>query len=531
MNYPKLLKSVISCGCMFLGSDSGETPLSLALNRKSKLCAEIIIKRFPRELYTQNASIFEYIGEVLPQLNQASLKSLPSLYDAAFPVVSNQSLPKFGILLSKPPIIVLSNTLDINVSKFLANSDDSQDLQDLEIEFRQTLLRLDMEKGSPDGVKFIKTLQQCNNSEVFKSQLVKVFLLFKWKQIKPILFTTFILHLITLTCLMVQTVILDIPVTLILIITLNTIFLLFESAQLKMRLKSYFLSYWNWIDIARIAALYLYPSMVFSGRTQNKEWVLALANALTYARIIGFIRIFEKTRYMIQICLEVMKRMGPFVLIYFIAIIGVCISYYSDSQNPYTFKELFENIYSLSYGQFQNSNDTNLQTFVFVIATLILTLVLLNLIIALMGDIFQQIKSTMEIADKKEMVSIILEYDSIMWTIYKEKKNSRMYIQQCSVSESKTPTKLDIETEEILKLSNSIDQKSNSSKKKIQNILNLFDQISASEKNNGHDKIQDLLLEIKTEIKDTKKEIRLDMMKTKLDIAEIRKGVSKIKGK
>ncbi|OMJ71186.1 hypothetical protein SteCoe_30682 [Stentor coeruleus] len=532
MNFPKLLKLAISQGAKFLGSEAGETPLTVSLKRRSKFCAEILIKRIPRELYEKNNSIFEYIGEILGTLNRASLRSLHTLYDAAFPVVTDKTLPKFGKFLRTPPIIILSDNPSINSQNFLDITSVSEELVDIEIEFRQSLLKLDLEQGSEESIKFIKTLKHCKNPEVFRSELVKVILLYKWRQNLPALMSQACVYLCLVIALMVQTVIRDSPGTLIVILFFNTLFLIYEGLQLKMRLRSYFLSYWNILDLTRIFFLYAYPILVFSnsGNRLAEDTLLAIANAMCWIRLIGFVRVFDQTRYMIRMCAEVVKEMGPFMLIFITAIAGLVLSYYAESSSVYSFKELVVNIYSLSYGQFNIDGDTELQKFVFVVASIILTLILLNLIIALMGDVFQQVKSAIDIADRREMASIILEVDSIMWLRRFKKKVVRKYIQQCSIAESRRlKNESQQEMEEILQVLANIEQRSKITDKTLKDVFGTFSKIQLLDKTNGDEKVIELLGEIKAEIKDTKKEIRLEMMKTKLDIAEIRKEVGKIK--
>ena len=235
---------------------------------------------------------------------------------------------------------------------------------------------------------------------------------------------------------------------------------------------------------------------------------------------------------MIRMCSEVIKNLGPFMIIYATGVLGACLGYYSDSNNPYTFLEIFINMYSLSYGQFNNSSDTKLQTFVLIITTLVLTLVLLNLIIALMGDIYEQVKSATDIADKEEMASIIIEIDSMMFFYWRKGKSTRKYIQQCWLVESKIIENDEkMENDKILNLIGSIEQKQRVAEEKMESILASFEKIDGNTTENENGKVFELLSEIKNDIKDTKKEFRLGMMKTKLDVAEIRKQVLNVKGK
>ena len=531
MNYPKLLKVAISKGTKFLGSYQGETPLTVSLHRRSKLCAEILIKRIPKELLKINSGIFEYLGEILSELNKSSLRSLPFLYDEAFPIVTNQALPKFGRFISRPPIIKLSNSPIIDSTLFL-KGESSEELVEVEIEFRQSMLKLNLSKGSIDSIRFIKSLKQCQNADVFCSELVKVILMYKWRQILPYLMVLTSVYILLIIALIIHTLIKDSIGMLVVILVLNTIFFLYELAQMRTRMRSYFHSIWNLFDLIRIAVLYAYPVIVFTETQTSQGTLLAIANALSWIRLIGFIRIFDKMRYLIRMCSEIVKSMGPFMLVYITAIAAFCLCYYSDSKSTYSFGEIIVNLYSLSYGQFNNNDDTGLQTFVLVVATLILTLMMLNLIIALMGDVFQKVKGAIEVAEKKEMASIILEIDSIMWLKIRRRKSTRKYIQQCSLAEHKhNKNDAQRETEEIMHVLGSIGQKYKVSEKRLEEVLSAVDRVANPEKNSSNDKILELLMEIKSDIKETKKEIRIEMMKTKLDIAEIRRDAIKLKPK
>lgn len=532
MNYPKLLKQAISLGVRFLGSEAGETPLKVSLNRRSKLCAEILLKRIPRELYSKNNTIFEYVGEILENLNRSSLRSLHILYDAAFPPVAHQNLPRFGKLLKKTPIIILSDDPTINVENFLIVSNENDDLADREIEFRQSLLKLDLDLGSSESIKFMKTLKLCKNNEVFRSELVKVILTYKWRQIMPLLLIQVSVYLVLVVALIVQTAIRDYPGTLIIILFVNSLFFLYEMTQLKTRMRSYFLNLWNVFGFVRIFFLFAYTISVLSkaGSDFTQDILLAIANALTWLRLIGYLRIFDQFRYMIRMCTEVVKALGPFIILYITIITAIILAYYSDSKSVYTFKELIVNIYSLSYGQFNIEFDTDMQKFIFVVATLIITLTMLNLIIALMGDMFQQVKSALDIADRKEMASIILEVDSILWMRKYTQKTTRRFIQQCSVAESKiSKSMIQRETEEIVNCIGGIEQKTRINERIVDELMNTFNKIESHEKDNEADRLRDMLGGIKYDIKEAKKEMRLEMMKAKLDIAEIRKDVLKVK--
>ena len=153
--------------------------------RKSKICAEVLIKVFTKSKFSEHPYIFEYLEGLLPILNKSSLPSLHILYKAAFPKIESQNLPTFGTFIGNPPVVRMSNTKNIDPKLFLQNrSNDIDNLTDRELEFRRSQITLDLTPGSSQCIKFIQSLLKCKNNEIFKTDFVKSVLKYKWRQIK-----------------------------------------------------------------------------------------------------------------------------------------------------------------------------------------------------------------------------------------------------------------------------------------------------------------------------------------------------------
>jgi hypothetical protein len=65
----------------------------------------------------------------------------------------------------------------------------------------------------------------------------------------------------------------------------------------------------------------------------------------------------------------------------------------------------------LSYGDFQEEDDlnSNPERIFFFVATIGMPLVLLNLLVAIMGDTYARVSEEQAIADEKELLGFILE--------------------------------------------------------------------------------------------------------------------------
>ena len=65
----------------------------------------------------------------------------------------------------------------------------------------------------------------------------------------------------------------------------------------------------------------------------------------------------------------------------------------------------------------------------FILATLINPIIMLNLLIALMSDTYEKVQSTNIIADRKELLTMILEIENLAF--WNRKRNDRSYLQIC----------------------------------------------------------------------------------------------------
>ena len=77
---------------------------------------------------------------------------------------------------------------------------------------------------------------------------------------------------------------------------------------------SYFTKLWKIVEIfASVFTTYYLVSYV-SGRDTNPI-ILALANWFIWWRLISFVRVIDRVRYYIRMIQEIIKGMGPFLLI------------------------------------------------------------------------------------------------------------------------------------------------------------------------------------------------------------------------
>ena len=187
--------------------------------------------------------------------------------------------------------------------------------------------------------------------------------------------------------------------------------------------------FWNMIDLGRCCLNFYYSigkilflqSAVYKAGTEDVpeyyDYLLAILTFLVWFRILSLLRLFQKTRALIRLILEVCKDMYAFVIVLTIALVGFAITYgiLLDGEESKNFSSQINHTFLLMNGDFNYDDYTKPLWVMFVIATVFMPLIMLNLLIAIMGDTFERVNSVMIEADGRELNALILEQENMMF--------------------------------------------------------------------------------------------------------------------
>lgn len=95
-----------------------------------------------------------------------------------------------------------------------------------------------------------------------------------------------------------------------------------------------------------------------------------------------------------------------------------------------SFAEAFLDMYRLDYGDFDTDNYTASQWSLFIFASVLNPLIMLNLLIAIMGDTYDRVQNSFLVANMHEIADVILEYESLLF--WKRTRTKKMYFQVCT---------------------------------------------------------------------------------------------------
>ena len=530
VSHHKMLKTAIQNGAKFFRTRSGETPLSIALFRKSKVCAEILIKMISKENYIFNPYIFDYLEGLLPVLNKSSLPSLHILYKAAFPLIESSHLPTFGTFIQKPPVLILSDTVNIDPNRFIPIKPGTQhSLTDLEVEFRRSMISLDLSPGSKQCMTFMKSLLKCTNLDIYRTELIRSILKYKWRQIRWFLLLQAYVYCVLLILIVLNTTYDRKNVAILgIAILLNSLFLIYESFQAFSGFGSYFSDIWNLLDASRISILYAYAIMTLAISNQEAEDVLlVLLHMVMWTRLVGYFRIFDGTRYLIHMITQIVTDLGPFLMIFLMCNFGATFTFYADHVGELEFGTWLQSTYLISYASWGFTQKDNLQYVIFFICSLANTLILLNVLIAIISDTYGRVMDIMDIVDMQELADIIIEVDSILF--WKRFSTKKQLLISCNIAGSMKKMKaVERDTKSILKLAHEVDQKSKNTEKALERLNQCTLRLVQNQNVSRNEGLIDVILGIKNDFRSFKTEMQAELKQVKHDISSVK---TELKGK
>jgi len=312
--------------------------------------------------------------------------------------------------------------------------------------------------------KFFSVMAETDEMDLFKLDIVRSLILFKWPRVKdkitkrlfyPFLvlllftwiYTTYILparlrvHTKAGVWWLYERLVEEV------VLILSLYFVSLESSQMREDGLEYFASIWNIIDIGPCIIL---PGLVVAnlfgafdnvatdeegGHLEALSVSASAATLLLWLRFLYFLRIFEATGAYIRAIVEVIKDMKFFLLILMITMmsfgdsfkvmslanIGLETRAELSNQNDEDASQFIEGGFfgSLFYAYLIGLGEFNLDDFgavgvlycqlLFVVNTVITTIIMLNLLIAIISDSFETVNSQGSLAAYKEKAGLIAE--------------------------------------------------------------------------------------------------------------------------
>ena len=162
-----LLRSSLENKTAFISSVIGD-PLSIVLDKNYRECANIILSCL-RTRVVDDFYALKCLEDKIPELNRKSFKGLDELYDSCFVLNTKTNLPGFCAESTELPKIRLSPI--IGISEFLEGPELLG--KSVRVEYYTTTIGLSFNVGSKESIDFLRSLKECENSDIFKTRFIK----------------------------------------------------------------------------------------------------------------------------------------------------------------------------------------------------------------------------------------------------------------------------------------------------------------------------------------------------------------------
>ena len=140
--------------------------------------------------------------------------------------------------------------------------------------------------------------------------------------------------------------------------------------------------------------------------------MLAFLNLISWVRALSYLRVFQKTRVFIALLVQVMIDMIPFMIVLIGALLGFTFSYRALTR--YSFNASIKHNYRVMFGDFDTDDYTNAEWFFFIFSSCLMTLIMLNMLIAIMSDTYAKVMGSIVPSDYQELNNMILEMEEIL---------------------------------------------------------------------------------------------------------------------
>ena len=184
---------------------------------------------------------------------------------------------------------------------------------------------------------------------------------------------------------------------------------------------------------------------------------------LSWLRGITYFRLFDNTRYMVNMIKEVVKDALSFLLLFLYSTLAFGFIYFAlDDADSDEIATYLRNSYKFNLSDYDTETYDTLEWLVFLAASMINIIIMLNLLIAIFSDTYTRVKENRIIADQLELASLI--YEGEVGLFYKRKIIDYKYLHIFTDQEAV------VESDQISSQVKSLKKKINTMQKSIYEI-------------------------------------------------------------
>ena len=205
---------------------------------------------------------------------------------------------------------------------------------------------------------------------------------------------------------------------LIIVIAMNILALAFEGFQATAGFMQFLEDPWNYFEIVTPASQIISAILYWTSQGTLAESIfISTSILLLYTKLLISLRVFDQLRHMIRMILEILNDSKGFMVVIFTYAFALAILVFrnrnvqqdSDGSGIYTLPDTLMEMYAFAIGSWDYSEYSGINIPFFLFASFLLPLVLLNMVIALMGDTYGRVQDNRQAFDSRERVLMLYE--------------------------------------------------------------------------------------------------------------------------
>lgn len=446
----------------FFCSIRNETPLYICIECEYKNCIDICLKYMKYQNSSKNGKVrnvraYVQLEKCLTQLNMIEYPYITKLYDSLFIELDDTQLPRFCLHETDLPSLCLSEYFTIHPEKIVEKEFFSNTGRP--IVFSQSALPLDVDLGTRSSIEFLNSLLKCSEDKIFRSKIINEYLQCKWTRVKPVVYVLgfiYVFYLILLGTYIICFI--ESKIFLSAMICVHIVLTLYEVLQLATDFTEYWKSTWNILDQLRSISFSYYAIMAWQ-EDYNTDILLAVL-IFSWARGIACFRMFDETRYMVRLIIQVIIDISTFFFILFYATLAFTFVFYLRAPEDEPFPMYLTKAYRLDLGDFETGMTEKFDWALFFLSTMINPLIMLNLLIAIMSDTAAAVDDIDDICGLKELAEMIIDIEKVM--IWKKDLTHKHYLHKCDFVQpddseiDETMEKVKIIKKQVVRMKNTV---------------------------------------------------------------------------
>jgi WD40 repeat protein len=430
------ISQALSMGCPIIKSIYSESPVTISLKRRTIKCLDKLLEYISKlQEKAKTIAVVNAILQDIPGIIASESTQVIPFLEFLFRTIEPTFINPIYVL----PMTTYTNYFSPNISlEFDDQSIDNTKNDSQLVEISYSAFKWNLYSGSRDSIRLLKSIFNSRNKEVYRHKLVQTIIDIKWNQQFGINLTLFILNMINLLFLLVMIFHEDLEVPLYIpsigFIVINSLFGIYEVLQGIFSGFSYFRDPWNWLDMIKSP---LSITCGIQGILGDSHYILTPFTALVcWIRGLAYFRTFKYTRIFVSMILTAIRDTSSFLIVLLYVTIAYCslfkaLDLYVKPEDKLGIVDTIKLAYELELGDFDSDKYSIGQYIIFIVASILNLIVMLNLLISILGDSYDKVQLTLVESDYSQKLEVILEIEKMLF--FNRNKGTRTYLHKCDV--------------------------------------------------------------------------------------------------